>query len=350
MEVRNKDNKLVSTEAEPLKRLVNYKLRWLDNDGDLLKTFESDVPFSLQLPNRSLPSRDEAAKIKTETILEIEQTVKGPHSSMETFGYAIRRELVDDIVIGELQPTKIIIHSKLLIGAISDTVPYYPSQALNGETITITEPFAVLMHYLDDLEDLHRKESERAPTDGNGAAMNKDSLAYHLEVLLDFLEPYVSSTLEPIKKRLELSEPVVTFDTMWYLFRPGIDVYYNSSISNMTHAYVMTVLRPETDEEAAKHHQKPGWIVAGFNLESDGVRITRNEDDGNMRIPHFEGEQEVTSLKVFPCEYWDRKDGGSRRRDYIVAGKKIVQLLRRRKAFMRYSGNPLSRRRMTVIT
>ena len=342
------DENSTSDDAAEIKGPVSYKLRWLDNDGDLLKTFESDIPFStLKVPKRSLPVK--IPKIKSNAILQIEQTVKGPHSSMDNLGDAIGKKRVDDIIVSELEPMKIVVRSKHLIKAIYETVPYYPSQALRGETITITEPFAVLMHYLDDLDSLHRKEFERAATDGLVANLSKDSLAYHLGVLLDFLEPFVSRVLEPIKKKLDLSEPVVTFDNLWYIFKPGTDVYYTSSISDMIHAYVVTDLRKETTEEAESRHQKPGFVIIGFNLESDGSRITRNRDYSNLRIDYFEGEQEITSLTVFPCEYWDRKDNGSRRRDYINAGQKHLQLLRRKSAFMRYSGNILSKRRLKVL-
>ena len=338
---------LTFEEMTAVKSPVSYKLRWLDNDGDLLKTFDSDVPFSgLKVPKLSLPTGSNP--IPTDLILQVEQTVRGPHSSMESLGDSIKNKMVDDIVVSEVQPTKIIVHSRLLIGAIYDTVPYYPSQALRGKTITITEPFAVLMHYLDDFTRLHREEVQQSTIAGSETGPNKNSLANHLEVLLHFLQPYVSNTLGPIIDRLGSSEPAVTFDTLWYLFKPGVDVYTRDPYDETIHAWVVTDFRAETAKEAEKRSQKPGLILTGFNLESDGSRITRNSDDEHMRIDYFEGEQEVTSLYVYPCEYWDRKDGGTRRRDYIKAGQRHLQLLRKGSTFMRYSGYVRPTRRLKV--
>ena len=87
--------------------------------------------------------------------------------------------------------------------------------------------------------------------------------------------------------------------------------------------------------------------VEYFTMESDGLEITRIGEEYKL-IEYFEGEKNVLSLEVYPCEYWDTRDGGARRHEYEIAGRSHLELLRAGCIYMNYSGYVHSPRRVRV--
>ena len=60
----------------------------------------------------------------------------------------------EDITITYVLRTRIIIHSEDLLEAIRGVVKYYPPFRLTGDSVEIMEPYAILVHHLEELEDL----------------------------------------------------------------------------------------------------------------------------------------------------------------------------------------------------
>ena len=63
----------------------------------------------------------------------------------------------EDITITDVVNTYIRINSKDLLEAIRGVIRYYPPNRLSGDTVEIFEPYAVLVHHFDELEDLQRQ-------------------------------------------------------------------------------------------------------------------------------------------------------------------------------------------------
>ena len=74
---------------------------------------------------------------------------------------------------------------------------------------------------------------------------------------------------------------------------------------------------------------------------------TESGEKGKHVIHRFEGEQDVTSLKVIPREYWDSIDGGARREQFEARGMKKVKLLQSGYKQMNHKGESLEKRRRT---
>jgi hypothetical protein len=55
-----------------------------------------------------------------------------------------------------------------------------------------------------------------------------------------------------------------------------------------------------------------------------------------VTIAHFDGDRQVTALKIFPCEFIDRQDDGKTRKNLEDLGAKWYGYLRGRQLF--YSG------------
>src|SRR5271169_4658282 len=52
-----------------------------------------------------------------------------------------------------MEEKELIIHSALIIKALREIVDYYPGQSLLGDTISIKEPFSILVHYRKELQE-----------------------------------------------------------------------------------------------------------------------------------------------------------------------------------------------------
>jgi hypothetical protein len=120
---------------------------------------------------------------------------------------------------------------------------------------------------------------------------------------------------------------------LWLLFKPGKTVYMESG--GQLYAYVIRSM--EVDKgilSATSRLQSPQYVVELWNLDFDGRFVGRTCT--LVTIAHFDGERQVTSLKIFPCEFIDRQDNGETRRNLEDLGAKWYSYLRGRQLF--YSG------------
>ncbi|KAK7946964.1 uncharacterized protein PG986_011285 [Apiospora aurea] len=200
-------------------------------------------------------------------------------------------------------------------------VSYYPSVSLEGTTVELPEPFALLAHHLSQLEDLIA-DSAGAPEPHTQAAEKKDLADQQLGSLLRFLkQPKYTS---PIEEEIARNEKgFCTFRMLWYLFRPGGTVYLSRDgkldalvISDVT--VDVKILRPE-----AKSLQP--YNISLWYLDFDGRHVGRAEESVSIRA--FEGERLITSLKLFPVEYRDNSDGGETKRELEDLGKRWFSYL-----------------------
>ncbi len=79
------------------------------------------------------------------------------------------------------------------------------------------------------------------------------------------------------------------------------------------------------------------YTLEMWYMDFDGQRFGRCECD--RKIAPFEGEREITSLNVFPCEYLDSTDGALTRKQLEARGEKFYRYLRC--AQVHYSGKSL---------
>ena len=67
----------------------------------------------------------------------------------------------EDITITLVVNTCIRINSEDLLEAIRGVIRYYPPNRLSGDTVEILEPYDVLVHHFDELEDLQRQRGAK---------------------------------------------------------------------------------------------------------------------------------------------------------------------------------------------
>ncbi|KAI9655727.1 MAG: hypothetical protein M1821_005162 [Bathelium mastoideum] len=333
---------------------IIYKVECHDRQDTLVKNFESDEPFDdLVVSQHSFQEQNEATSdlIKKGVVLEIVthvngSTLPGAHTSSDEHNALLPRTL-KDFAISSKRPTTMIIRSQLLLKMIRGIVTYYPPQELTGDTVAIVEPFPVLMHHMDELANLLSELKAECAQMANEPKHLIHEKSRHLQVLLDYLQPIFKKVVRPAVEKLKRSTPVVTFDTLWYLYRPGADLYVKLSpkADERTGTGIMMHMSPErADDSRRREKEQPGMYVNYFKLQSNGVTMGRG---GLARlIEYFEGEREVTALPIYPASFWDSVDGGERRRELEERGEHVFQIFRDGHRQMKFTGNTCSERKV----
>ena len=132
-----------------------------------------------------------------------------------------------------------------------------------------------------------------------------------------------------MKERLSRPVPVVTFDDLWYLFKPGSDAYamlFSTFMDNVSFGAVVMKTQVAIPTKAERREgKKQSYKIRMFSLECNGITITR--DELTRTIEWFEGERRVTSLPAYPSAYHDDQDGGKRRKALEERGERLYRLL-----------------------
>jgi hypothetical protein len=202
---------------------------------------------------------------------------------------------------------ELIIHSDLIIKALRAIVDYYPGQSLLGNTITIKEPFSILVHHREELE-AYKQECDDAET------------FHHISVLQKWLEDNLGDKILEEDARYIKPTPVATFEMLWMLFKPGMDVYAN--IDEQRGGFVVQSCTPFSTPNFSRISSMK---VTMWYLDFNGTHVGRRKME--VQIAPFEGEREITSLKVFPAKFIDNNPDLSPRKKLEERGEKFYKLL-----------------------
>ncbi|KAF2191445.1 P-loop containing nucleoside triphosphate hydrolase protein [Zopfia rhizophila CBS 207.26] len=195
------------------------------------------------------------------------------------------------------------INSAAVVNALRAVVEYYPGQNLIGDTITISEPYTILVHHEKELaayrENFAPGEREADEDDSEPCEVEEDTYE-HLGIVLKFLQQTLKDSLEKEKARHARDVPVTTYDLLWTLFRPGIDVYFDTQSCGILDSYVVRSVNWEINNGSPVRYTISLWNLY-YNAIYVGPRIYQA-----VVLP-FDGEKEIADLDIFPCEYL-RKD------------------------------------------
>ena len=356
--------KIVPTSAPP----ILYKLEWTDENGVKQPPFKSNSPFD-KLEVTASTEETSVDGNRTKPVLEIVTNITGTNkllrgqiledlkntlgsTSQETLkesptdaNESLRRNAtgkkieipLDDVAITKIGTSKMIIHSLPLLQALRSVVLYYPDQYLTGEEVEIQEPYSVIVHHMREL----RVIAESFQPDTTSKSLSEKAIA-DVRVLLEFMEPWFKKTIKPIEERLSRTQAVIKFEDLWFLFKPGDDVYLK-----MLDKVVAGITMNVKQKRVGSSETRPDNLEVGYwVLSSDGVKVDR-EDDTEL-IPRFEGEREVTSLAIFPSWFWDVNDEGKRRKEFEKRGEIYYNLLRAGNKQVHYDGKTFPLRNKTV--
>ena len=322
-------------------------------------TYVDDKPFQFSVcdqhtetslqelpPNERESAEEHIGSRWTRPVISIERFVKAD------FPTAVRSsppKSVEELNPKQISKMVIVILSPYIRVGLQRLIEYHPSfQELiskSGQNVTeirIEEPFAVLMHYFKSIEAFHEKDNNDVIINRDfGQFKTADLVKEHMGHLLDFLRPIYEASVPQCEKMLCEPNPRVTFDMLWYLLRPGTDVYAGAH-SCVHVAVVMEVRRTSTRGSTLWDDMtgNGGWLIDAWHLTTDGSSIRRSLEC--YKIPYFSGCREVTDLILCPVEMWDAKDGGSRRRDLLTRSNIFFKALKQGNLLAEYDG-PLMR-------
>ncbi|KAH8879028.1 P-loop containing nucleoside triphosphate hydrolase protein [Thozetella sp. PMI_491] len=164
-----------------------------------------------------------------------------------------------------------------------------------------------------------------------GEACDK-AAAYDLAVLLRYLAPMYRVNIVPTLTSVLLHEsPLIRYDKLWLLFRPGTYVYFRQSINDTTLSGAVVA------QSFYESYSRPASIVRR-NIESTArlvldLWIVRHNNESfqlvhnNFSINRFEGPRHVKALHVVPADLHDKFDQGATREKLEKRGRKYLSIL-----------------------
>ncbi|KAF2735043.1 P-loop containing nucleoside triphosphate hydrolase protein [Polyplosphaeria fusca] len=191
------------------------------------------------------------------------------------------------------------INSAAVVNALRAVVEYCPGQNLIGEGITITEPYTILVHHEKELrayrENFAPGKKEEEFDEPEPCEVEEDTYE-HLGLVLDFVQQTLKDSLEKEKARHAREKPVTTYDMLWTLFRPGIDVYFDTQSCGILDPYVVRSVDWEINNGSPIR-----YTIGLWNLYHNAIYVGPRTYTAVV-LP-FDGEKEIADLDIFPCEY-----------------------------------------------
>lgn len=251
----------------------------------------------------------------------------------------IKDPRTDQLALKRVSRRYLVVNSPFLAKGLREVVQYYPSFQSMARKLSIPEPYAVLFHHFESIEARAGSPVSgtmcMSPHDKNQE--ESDLIKKHMQILLEFLRPIREERIVRCEEYLSGSTPQVAFDMIWYLLKPGMDVYIHINGSPQA-AVVVGVKRGDNDSSGVWEPESPvlWWHIDLWRLETDGSRVYRSPTAVLMNF--YPGLREVEGLAVCPCAIWDAHDGGERRRDILCRSRIFFKALRQGNLLVDYNG------------
>ncbi|KAF2262485.1 hypothetical protein CC78DRAFT_467929 [Lojkania enalia] len=191
------------------------------------------------------------------------------------------------------------INSAAVVNALRAVVEYCPGQNLIGDSITISEPYTILVFHQKELaayrENFAPGKKEEDSDEPEPCEVEEDTYE-HLGLVLEFVQQTLKDSLEKEQARHAREKPVTTYDMLWTLFKPGIDVYFDTQSCGILDTYVVRSVDWEISNGSPIRYTIGLWNLY-YNAIYVGPRIY------TAVVLPFDGEKEVADLDIFPCEY-----------------------------------------------
>ena len=265
--------------------------------------------------------------------------------------------------IRKISRLSIIVHSSLVYRVLDRLVGYYPSfrrcppiiqsppndpgfPEMLHYSFPIHEPFAVLMHYFSDIEEFvnTNTDEESALLNGtSGKRHDKEILQLeksHMRHVYERLRPLHAANLLRLEPFISEPSPQASFDMLWYIFRPGTDVYV--CLEGAIQPCVVSSVRSNIDSDYESGVTRPpwpelrDWRLDLWYLDTDGSRIGQKSTSCIIRA--YSGLRELTKLSVCPATIWDASDGGMRRQKILKRSMIHVKALKQGYLLAQYTG------------
>ena len=230
------------------------------------------------------------------------------------------------------------IHSPYLLNVLKSIIEYSAEKPTGGNQGLDAGIF--VYPYMDLY--LHLEELLEYKT-GNSELRKKLSKAYnrfsddHIDLLQSYLLSQTAVQYKEAKARSSRSTPLTTFGTLWLLMKPGTDVYVREADGSVNR-YVLDKLTGGTDKDHTGEKITVKYTAQVWNLVLDEKAIRQFVREVDIEL--FDDERPIAELPVFPVQYLDNQDGGSRRQALIQRGRKYFAYSKK-PCFLQYDGHGL---------
>lgn len=269
---------------------------------------------------------------------------------------------IEALKLNEISASRIIVISPYILLNLARMIQYYPSfyekysayrmkresadtRILKEFIFALDEPFAVLLHHFSLIEnfvgdDDNGTTEHKVIDGGNDSNRKKMPLSLtmeHMKTLYAFLKPLYDASMPTCEKYLSEPSPRLAFDMVWYLFKPGTDVYIRGD--GITYVAVVVDVKSGHPGDQGIWHDTAGqkwWQITMWRLETDGSSVGRVL--AYCRIDAYLGLREVTGLPACPVSIWDTYDNGERRRNILSRSKILFKALRQGNLLAHYNG------------
>lgn len=220
--------------------------------------------------------------------------------------------------------TLIEIKSRAVIHALRTVIGYYPGVRLTGDTVSLSEPFPLLFHYRQELQDYRDEFADQSRR--NEDCVEDPNLATDIKALLDLFEDMCGQNVRDELLRYELDQPTCTHDMLWMLYKPGTDVYVDLNENKEFNACVARSVDFTYAEKRASTYKLEGWRMA-----EDNMFVGTSSSIVVMVVP-FAGEKYIADLSMFPCRFMTKEKHGTthdeRYKQLVKRGELYYNLLK----------------------
>lgn len=200
----------------------------------------------------------------------------------------------------------ITVRSSLVRRTLQSMMDYYPKHPPSSfdDEVTIEEPFAVLIHHFQKINEFVVSEE----TSDHFSQPAQALVCTHLKILRDFLKPIYEDLQSAIQPTIQVN--AIKFDLLWYVLRPGTDVYIITD--GIPHVCVIESVSGKRKDSIKPNKDVKKWSIRMWCLDTaDGLTMSRKRR--RRRIKSFNGMRDMVSLPVCPVSAWDALDAGARR-------------------------------------
>ncbi|KAI9742742.1 MAG: hypothetical protein M1818_003471 [Claussenomyces sp. TS43310] len=288
---------------------ILYRVQYKDFSGEIKGTKELTAPYKLKKTSHGgidIPILEVLYSVTVwfPTIYTRSGGADKKEDAKKTDG-----EDQNDFDERSMEEKELIIHSEPIIKALREIVDYYPGQSLLGDTVSIKEPFGILVHFREELQNYR-------------ASCGDAETYHHIGVLQKYLEDNLGEKILLEDQRYAKPTPMATFEMLWMLFKPGMDVY--AEIDDQRAGFVVQSCSQVLDTSTRLGKLSPLKVMMWY-LDFDGRMVGRRGHE--VTLAPFEGEREITSLKVIPAIYLDGDASLSPRKKLEDRGEKFYSML-----------------------
>ena len=316
------DNRNTSESSSQSNPHLLYKVRYRTWTGDrVLYTCEDDKPIVIgNIESKQRPALELIQEILTHAKSEMGEKLNESPSGIDIIKKPFLR-----------------INSPAIINALQKMVHYCPDLYFSGDSVDIPEPFSVLIHHESELASFREAHAPGRTLSKRDKCERAKYTYEHLGALQDFLKQKVGSSVEA--ERLRHKNGFATFDMLWLLLKPGATIYCDTHYDGRYDAYVVQAIK-RPNEELGNSLQVE---VETWNLDFGGSIIVRRMR--KFAEARFEGEKKISTLRMFPCEFWEgsatKKSPTDHRKSLEERGRMFFKLTS--KCCMNYEGLTISR-------